>query len=686
MNRTQAAERAKKLRNEINELRYRYHVLDDPAVTDEVYDSLTAELREIEKRYPQLITPDSPTQRVGGRPLDKFEKVRHLERMLSLTDAFDEEELRDWEGRLRRLEPDRKWTYFCELKFDGLAISLRYVKGMLAVAATRGDGITGEDVTQNIRTIATVPLRLRDTHGLKFSKVIEIRGEALMSRAAFARLNKAGGQKFANPRNAAAGAIRQLDPRITATRNLDWYAYQLITDLGQKTHAEEHELCQKLGFKVHQESLLAKNLEEIIAFREEVKKRREKLPFEVDGIVVQVNENAIKERFGVVGKAPRGAVAFKFPGKKATTVVEDILVQVGRTGKLTPVAVLRPVAVGGVTVSRASLHNADEIARLGLKIGDTVVIKRAGDVIPDVEAVLVKLRSGKEKSFHMPKVCPVCGARVERSALGAATTKLLSPGEGRVRPYSAGERSVDFFCLNPKCFVKTRRGIRHFTSKAAFNIVGLGPKIIEKFADEGLITDASDLFDLEPGDIAALERFAEKSAENIYNSIQSAKEITLSRFIYSLGIKHVGEQTAFDLAQHFGTLDKLRNASLEELNRIENIGEVVAESIHEYFGDKQNQKFVDRLLKKGIRIQSYKLKANSYKLKGLKILVTGTLDSMSREEAKQKVLENGGDWVSSVSKNTDYLVVGENPGSKLAKAEKLGVKILDESAFLKFLE
>ncbi len=691
----QAKIRAKKLKSEINDLRYRYHVLDDPAVTDEVYDSLTAELKEIEAKYSELLTPDSPTQRVGGRPLDKFRKVRHRSGMLSLNDAFDFAELKEWEERLRRLEPDLTWKYFCEVKFDGLAISLVYEGGILKTAATRGDGIIGEDVTQNIKTIRAVPLRLNLElrHTAKFprtvgeklekklrgTKVIEIRGEALMSKEAFRKL-----QDFANPRNAAAGSIRQLDSAVTASRRLDWYAWGLWTDLGQKSHEEEHLICQMLGFRVHKESLMAKNLQEVFEFHEHIRKIRERLPFEVDGIVVQVNENGIRERFGVVGKAPRGMIAFKFPGKKTTTIVQDILVQVGRTGKLTPVAVLRPVPVGGVTVSRASLHNLDEINRLGLKLGDTVVVKRAGDVIPDIEEVLVKLRTGKERDFHMPTRCPVCGGKVGKipssppSPLAACLP--ARQGEGRVRG-----NSVDYFCLNPKCFVKTRRGIRHFVSKSAFDIVGLGPKIINKFADEGLITDASDLFDLKPGDIAALERFAEKSAENIFQAIQKSKEITFSRFIYALGIKHVGEQTAFDLASHFGTLQKLRAASLDELNSIENIGEVVAQSIYDYFQDRQNQKFIDRLLAKGVKVKSNKLQATSYKLRGLKILVTGTLESMSREEAKRVVLENGGDWVGAVSKNTDYLVVGENPGSKLQRAEKLGVKIIGEKEFLKMI-
>lgn len=690
--------RAAKLHSEINDLRYRYHVLDDPAVTDEVYDSLTAELREIEKQFPDLVTPDSPTQRVGGKPLAKFKKVKHRSPMLSLNDSFGREETEEWEQRLNRLEPDLSWDYFCEVKFDGLGISLVYRDGILEGAATRGDGITGEDVTANVRTISAVPLRLnlelRSTgkfsrslrhtleQHLKKTDIIEIRGEALMSKDAFATLNrqnvKEGKQLFANPRNAAAGSIRQLQSRITASRKLDWYAWGLWTQLGQKTHEEEHLMCQMLGVKVHKETKLAKNLSEVFQFHDHIARLRGNLPFEVDGIVVQVNENAIKQRFGVVGKAPRGMIAFKFPGKKAASVVEDIVVQVGRTGKLTPVAKLRPVQVGGVTVSRASLHNADEIERLGLRIGDTVVVKRAGDVIPDIAEVLPKLRTGKERPFHMPKNCPVCGGKVERPSLSSSSPLR---GEGRVRG-----ASVDYYCTNPKCFVKTRRGIRYFTSKAAFNIEGVGPKIIDKFVDEGLITDASDLFDLKPGDIAALERFAEKSAENIYNAIQRSKHIPLARFIYALGIKHVGEQTAFDLARHFSTLDKLRNAKLEQLNAIENIGDIVANSIYDFFQDKQNQKFADRLLQKGIRIKNEESRIKGGKLKGLKIVVTGTLEGMSREDAKRAIMENGGDFVSSVSKNTDYVVVGENPGGKFNEAQKLGVKTITEKQFLNFLK
>ena len=651
MKKVEAKKRAEKLRKEINELRYRYHVLDDPSVTDDVYDSLTRELNDIEEEFSQLRTKDSPTQRVGGKPLDKFEKVQHQSRMLSLGDVFSASELLRWEKRLKRLEPNMKWSYFCETKFDGLAISLIYEKGVLVRAATRGDGATGEDVTQNIKTIHSVPLRLSE------EKNVEIRGEALMSKANFKNL-----EGFANPRNAAAGAIRQLDPSVTASRKLDFFAYDLVTDLGQTTHKETHELCHQLGFKVFPKSATTKDIKGVVKFYNDVKKERAKLPFEIDGIVVQVNEDKIRERLGVVGKAPRGMIAFKFPGKKATTTLEDIVVQVGRTGKLTPVAVLTPIDLAGVTISRASLHNFDEIKRLGIKIGDTVVVNRAGDVIPQVEEVLTALRSGSEKSFRVPKRCPVCAGPVRR-----------------------GGDKVDYFCVNPKCFVKERHGIGHFVSKAAFNIEGLGPKIIKSFIDEGLITDASDLFGLSQGDISPMERFAEKSAENIYKSIQSAKEITLPRFIYALGIKQVGEQTAIDLAAHFGTLNKLRKAKIDELESIENIGSVVAESISDYYKDKQNQAFVDRLLEKGVRVASYKLSATGYKLKGLSFAITGTLESMSREQVKQRIRENGGSFVSAVSKNTDFIIVGENPGSKLEKAQRLKVAILSEKNFLNMI-
>ncbi|MEK9181089.1 MAG: NAD-dependent DNA ligase LigA [Patescibacteria group bacterium] len=687
MNRVEAKKRVEKLAEQIDELRYRYHVLDDPGVTDEIYDSLTFELRKLEAEFPELATPTSPTQRVGGKPLDKFQKVRHEQRMLSLNDAFSEEEVRDWEERLRRLQPDDVWTYMAELKFDGLATSLIYENGIFIRGATRGDGFIGEDVTGNLKTIQAIPLRLnlalkhtekfppalreRLKDALKKARTIEVRGEALMSKAAFAELNrqqeKNESAKFANPRNAAAGSIRQLDPKITASRKLSWHAYQLVTDLGQQTHEEEHLICEILGFPVDRHSKVVKKIEEVLEFRKSIEKIRESLPFEIDGVVAQVNERKLFEKFGVVGKAPRGAIAYKFAAKKATTVVEAIKVQVGRLGNLTPVAVMRAVKVGGVTVTHASLHNEDEIKRLGLKIGDTVVVQRAGDVIPQIVEVLPGLRSGKEKEFFLPKKCPVCGHSAVRQTIA----------EGK-------QKGAALVCQNPDCPAKNLRKITHLVN--AFELYTIGPKIIERFKDEGLISDAADIFALKKEDIAGLERFGEKSAENIVNSIEEHKKVLFAKFIYSLGILHVGEETAIDLAARFGNLEELQKANFEEIDSIPNIGGAVAKSVYEYFRDKSNLAFIGRLLKNGLRIKREAVSSKQGPLAGKKVVVTGTLETLSREEAKAAVRSAGGDWVSSVSKNTDYVVVGENPGSKAEKAKSLGVKILNEKEFQKLLK
>jgi DNA ligase (NAD+) len=719
MDAREARLRATKLREEINDLRYRYHVLDDPRVTDEIYDSLTAELREIEKEHPQLLTPDSPTGRIGGKALEKFEKVRHQVRMLSLNDAFSEEEMKDWEERIQRLVPGKSRHYFAELKFDGLATSLVYENGVLLQGATRGDGFIGENITQNLKTIRAIPLRLnlelkhttqissdlkkRVVAKLAKTQRIEVRGEALMSKQAFAELNlhqkKLKEAEFANPRNAAAGSVRQLDPKITASRKLSWHAYQLITDLGQEAHEEEHLICAMLGFPVDRHHEVFDNLEEIFEFWRKIEKMREKLTFEIDGIVVQVNQREIFGKLGIVGKAPRGAIAFKFSAKKATTVVEDITVQVGRQGNLTPVAHLRPVKVGGVTISRASLHNEDEIKRLGLKIGDTVVVQRAGDVIPQVIEVLPRLRTGKEKEFHLPRHCPACGGKVERRSLspsspgdhfdstqGRSERSRMSEGRNkrRGRMNVVEQYSVAHLCMNPSCPAKNLRAIEHLVN--AFEIYTIGPKIIERFKDEGLITDAADIFKLKKEDIAGLERFGEKSAENIINSIEEHKTISLAKFIYALGILHVGEETAIDLAEHFGSLEKLRTASFEEIDQIPNVGSAMAQSIYKYFQDERNLKFIQRLLDSVVRIKNQESRIKNGPLAGKKIVVTGTLKSLSRDEAKDAVRKAGGDWVSSVSKNTDYVVVGENPGSKFEKAKKLGVKILEEKEFLRVIK
>lgn len=647
-------ERMTKLSEEIDALRYRYHVLDDPEVTDEVYDSLTQELLKLEAEYPQFKSKHSPTERVGGVALDKFVKVAHQSRMLSLTDAFSEEDMFKWEERVLKLLDREAVSYFAEVKFDGLAVSLRYVEGELQVAATRGDGFVGEDVTNNIRTIQSIPLRLKNP------LTLEVRGEVVMSKAVWEELNKEQVKNnlplYVNTRNAAAGSIRQLDPKITSKRKLQFYGYDILGP-DFETHEEVHQELINLGFRSTKHQKPLKDMKEIFVFYHEIGKEREKLPFGIDGLVVSVNDLELQHRLGVVGKAPRGMVAFKFPPEKATTVVEGIKVNVGRTGKLTPVAHLRPVFVSGTTVSRATLHNQDEVDRLDVRIGDTVVIQRAGDVIPDVVEVLPKLRTGKEKIFLMPKRCPVCEVPVER-------------------------RGVDYFCINDDCPTKNVRAMEHFVS--AFDIYTVGPKILRKFKDEELISDVVDLFYLKKEDIQSLERFGEKSAENIVNSIQSKKHITLSKFIYALGIPHVGEETAFDLANRLGSIEVLMAASEAELSSIANIGAVVAESIVNWFKKKANKDLVKGLLKAGIKIE--KLKIHKTALSGKSIVVTGTLETMSREEVKEKVRKAGGKWSSSVSKVTDYVLVGENPGDKAAKAEKLRVTILDEQGFLKLLD
>lgn len=698
MNKEEAKKRIEKLRQEINYHRYLYHVLDKEEISPEALDSLKKELFDLEQQFPDLITPDSPTQRVGGEPLKEFKKVKHPKPMLSFNDVFSEEDLRAWEKRFldflgSRVHHSEKF-YYCELKFDGLAMEFHYDDGLFVCGATRGDGYIGEDVTQNIKTIEAVPLRLFDKEQVietlkkeklfhvvekiqkNFPKKIVARGEVIMHKKELERLNqeqiKKGLKPFANPRNAAAGSVRQLDPKITAARKLDSYAYSLVTDFGQKTHEEEHIILRALGFKVNPYSQPAKDLEEVIEYHKYWSKNREKLPYEIDGIVVILNNEEDFERAGYVGKAPRAAIAYKFALKQATTIVKDIIVQVGRTGVLTPVAILEPVNVGGVTISRSTLHNFEEIKRLGLKIGDTVIVGRAGDVIPQIIQVLPHLRTGREKEFQIPKKCPMCGS-----------------------PIIKDEGGIIYRCSNKNCFAINRRSLYHFVSKSAFDIIGVGPKIIDRLLEEGLIRDAADLFNLKEGDLAVLERFGEKSAENIIRAINQRRKIDLARFIYALGILHVGEETAGVLAMNLlkskrditkptDLLDAMKNFSVEDLEAIEDIGPKVALSIKNWFEEKNNQKFLEKLDNANIEIT--KPAIASSKLKGKIFVLTGTLDSMSREEAKERIKRLGGRVASSVSKHTDFVVVGKDPGSKYEKAQSLGVKIIDEQEFLKMLE
>jgi DNA ligase (NAD+) len=706
MSKDQAKTRIEKLKQEINKYRYEYHVLDRSEISDSALDSLKKELFDLESQFPEFVTPDSPTQRVAGVPLKEFKKVKHVERMTSFNDAFSEEDMNDWFARIenylgRSINSTNQRSaplFYCELKIDGLAIELEYENGIFVRGSTRGDGLIGEDVTNNLRTVEAIPLHilplaeaeknikklgLRPADYNLTPKNLIVRGEVFLTKKEFNKINreleKKGAKTYANPRNVAAGSIRQLDPKITASRHLDSFQYDIVTDLGQTTHEEEHLILAALGFKTNTNNKHLSNMKEVFVFRDYWAKHREKLDYEVDGTVVLVNDNKTFATAGIIGKAPRAGIAYKFSPREATTIVEDIKVQVGRTGALTPVAVMRPVNVGGVTITHASLHNSDEIERLGLKIGDTVIITRAGDVIPQITKVLAELRTGKEKTFHMPKKCPVDGSPVVR--------------EGAI------ER-----CSSRMCAAQHRESLYHFASRAAFNIEGMGPKIIDKFLDEGLISDAADIFELQKGDIAALERFGEKSAENIVNEVNEKKHVTLPRFLYSLGILHVGEETATLLAKNFtfrtvagkedhatipikNILNIFGALSLEDLQKVPDIGPKVGQSIYDWFRAKRNIDLLDRLEKARVIIEAMPARtAQSTKFAGKTFVITGSLEAMSREEAKEKIRALGGHASESVSKKTDYLVAGNEPGSKFDKAQKLGVKIIEEKEFLKLLQ
>lgn len=660
MTKQQARQRIEKLKKEIDHHRYLYHVLDKQEISDAALDSLKHELARLEQEFPDLITPDSPTQRVAGQPLDKFQKVAHSKRMLSLVDCFSNQELQDWEKRIKKLSPSDEFDYYAEIKMDGLAVNLLYEDGVFIQGTTRGDGQIGEDVTLNLKTINSIPLKLNKP----FHKKIEIRGEVYMTKKNFELLNKNEEEKFANPRNAAAGSIRQLDAKIAAQRRLDFMAYDIATDLNLKTHQEAHELLVKLGFKSNPHNLFCKNIEEAQRFYEKIGKIRKSFPYWSDGTVIIVNDIKLFNNLGVVGKAPRGAIAYKYPAEQAATIVEDIQAQVGRTGALTPVAHLKPVRVAGSTVSRATLHNEDEIKRLDVRIGDTVIIQKAGDIIPDILQVIKNLRPKNAKHFVFPKKCPACGSLVARKDGEAA-----------------------HFCTNKKCFAQEREKLYHFVSKKAFDIEDLGPKIINQLMEANLINNAANIFCLKKSDLLPLERFAEKSADNLIQAINKAKKISLSRFIYALGIRHVGEETAIDLAKYFCSLEKIQKASLEELNNIHEIGDVMAKSIYEYFQDKKNQESIKDLLKSGICIRRDAInRVSNTAIAGKTFVITGSLETMARDKAKEKIQAAGGNVSSAVSRKTDYLVAGKAPGSKFEKARKLGIKIITEKQLISFLK
>jgi DNA ligase (NAD+) len=703
MNKFKIEQRIKRLKKEINHHRYLYHVLDKQEISDAALDSLKHELFLLEQKYPEFLTSDSPSQRVGGKPLEKFKKIRHKFPMLSLNDVFNHEELENWKNRIQKLVFTRqsfaeqnlsgqgqKLKYFTELKIDGFAVSLIYKDGIFFCGSTRGDGKIGEDVTQNLKTIKSIPLKLSFCEKIRNKKIrhnlekiikrgtFEIRGEVYMAKKVFEKINqerlKKGESVYANPRNIAAGSIRQLDSKITDSRDLEFLAYDLIADIGQENHSEEHKILPALGFKTDQGKVCG-SIKEIIGFFESIQKKREKLPYQIDGIVISVNNNSLHKKLGIVGKAPRGSIALKFPAKEATTQVENICVQVGRTGALTPVAYLKPVNIEGITITRATLHNEDEIKKLDVLIGDTVIVQRAGDVIPDIVKVLPGLRTGKEKKFQMPKNCPICGAKNKRIS---------------------GEVAV--YCSNENCFAKEKEELIHFVSRKAFNIEGLGEKIIEHLMNEGLVSSAADIFYLKKGDLEPLERFAEKSAENLIQSIKESKKISLSRFIYALGIRHVGEETARLLAQQTADsrqqtagigdlIDFFQNISLEELEDIQDIGPIIGKSVYDFFHSEKKLKLLKNLSRVGVEVNfPQKIRKVNFPLSGKTFVLTGSMETLSREQAKEKIRNLGGNVSSSISKNTDYLVAGENPGSKFGKAEKLGIKILNENKFLKMIK
>ncbi|HAT74129.1 MAG: ligase protein [Candidatus Moranbacteria bacterium GW2011_GWF2_36_839] len=706
MDKNQAKIRIEKLSQEINKIRYQYHVLDKPDVTDEIYDSLTKELRELEEKFPDLKLPDSPTQRIGGKPLEKFQKVKHRVRQWSFDDVFDFSELEKWEEKIVRMKErdvslkNEKLEYICEIKIDGLKIILNYKNGIFVQGATRGDGLIGEDATKNIKTIYSIPLKLN------FPVDLTAVGECWLSKHELERINKTRKKQneplFANSRNVAAGSIRQLDPKVAASRKLDSFVYDIDhiaynmkhetkENRIPQTQLEELELLEKLGFKVNQERKLCKNIEEIQKFYESWKNRKDKEDYGIDGVVIKINSRVIQEALGYTGKSPRWGVAYKFPAEKVTTIIEDIKIQVGRTGALTPVAHLRPVVVAGSTVSRATLHNEDEINRLDTRIGDTVVIRKAGDVIPEVVEVLKNLRTGEEKKFKMPTVCPICGSAVQREEINEKKK----------------ETSSATYCKNKKCFAQEKEKIIHFVSKKGFNIDGLGERIVEQLMNEGLVSNFSDIFELTKGDLEPLERFAEKSAENLLFAIEKSKKITLPKFLFALGIRHAGEETAVLIAKAIKTEFPISNFQFPnnfqfsisnltkifpEINKenwtnIKGIGEKSAESLVEWFGSQENIEILEKMAELGVEIVVEKEAENrDKKLENLTFVLTGELQSFTRDGVKDIIRKEGGDVSSSVSRKIDYVLVGENPGSKFGKAKELGVKIIGEEEFKKLIK
>lgn len=682
---SEAAERVEELRDRIRYHEHRYYVLDAPEVSDAEFDTLVNELKALEREHPELVTPDSPTQRVGGKPREGFVKVQHSSPLLSLDNSYDEGELRDWARRAEELAGTSKLDYVCELKLDGLSMALRYApdpngakRSNFVEAVTRGDGTVGEEVTANLRTVRSVPMSVafKTLDELGIPHTFEARGEVILPTKSFERMNEdrelQGLAKFANPRNAAAGAVRVLEPNITAQRRLDFYAYFLL--VGGKVHfakqSQALDAMAEAGFKVNPHRKLVHSVDDVWTFIARAEEQRESLPYEIDGVVVKLDETARWQRLGFTGKAPRWATAYKFAARTGITQVNGVLVQVGRTGKLTPVADLTPVPIGGTTVSRATLHNQDEIRRLGLMIGDWVEVERSGDVIPKVTRVVAdKDHPRGKREFHMPERCPVCGGHVVRA-----------------------EGEADHRCVNTNCPAKLRESLLHFASRGVMNIDGMGDSLVDQLADRKLVTNVADIYSLTQEKFLSLERMGKKSAQNILDEIERSKQLPLERVIYGLGVRFVGERTAEFLAQHFGSMDKLMEVatledeakSLEELQAVNEVGPRIAASIREFFLEPKNVSLIEQLRKAGLQFAG-EIKQRGTQLAGKTFVLTGTLPTYSRDEAKRMIEDAGGKVSGSVSKKTNYVVAGEEAGSKLDKARELGVAVVDEDGLKKML-
>ncbi len=664
-----AIERISQLRREIERHNYLYYVLANPEISDRQYDALYEELQTLEQQYPHLVTPDSPTMRVGGEPLSEFKNVKHTMPMLSLSNTYVREELLDFDARIQRLLPGKIISYIVEPKIDGVAVSLRYEKQLLVTGSTRGDGKTGDDITGNIRTIRSIPLRFRSDSDLQAPEIIEVRGEVYMPKKGFVELNqerrKKGSELFANPRNAAAGSLKLLDPGLVARRPLDavFYSVGELEGLNLATHEELLETLKTFGFKTVPRYWKCGNINEALDALEHLRDMRQDFPFEIDGGVIKVNERTFYPTLGATAKSHRWAVAYKYEPEHAETTLRDITIQVGRTGVLTPVAELDPVPLEGSVISRATLHNADEIKRKDIRIGDRVIIQKAGQVIPAVIEVNKSARTGNEKIFSMPPSCPVCGG-----------------------PITQSEKEVALRCENMQCPAQIKRWINHFASRGAMDIDGLGDALVEQLVASGLVTEPTDLYNLTKEQVMNLERMGEKSSENLINAINAGKHRDLWRIIFALGIRHVGARSAQVLEQHFKNIDSLMSADQETLETIPDIGPVVARSILDFFRSDRNQKLIKRLKESGLKMIAITIRENQNKLAGQIFVLTGTLSSLTREQAGERILALGGKVSDSVSTKTTYIVTGSEPGSKLAKARKLGIQVIDEEQFLKLTE